>query len=108
MVAIAKGKGRGAGTTSTSFTIREMEKVTTFTGIGGPSEDGNDEAETGVGEQWATDKPGDGEDSSPKKRQAWSRASRKTAKNENSLESRFSIQQEQKLVLSDDDIEDDW
>ncbi|KAH8593337.1 Rad17 cell cycle checkpoint protein-domain-containing protein [Bisporella sp. PMI_857] len=81
-----------------SIALREMEKVTTFKGIGGPiDEEPDDNDDAGVGEQWATDKPGEG--MSPKKRGLVMRG-RGTA-------SGVPLQQEQKLVLSDDDIEDD-
>jgi cell cycle checkpoint protein len=101
MAIIAKGKKGGF----TSQAIREMEKVTTFTGIGGPSEDVIDEGEEGQGAiaEWATDKPGEGE--SPVKKAVGNRWTRKSgqARLGLGLETRFA---EQKLVLSDDDIED--
>ncbi len=98
MALIAKAKGDG-----TSPAIRDMEKVTTFNGIGGPSDDVTDEGEDApVTEEWATDKPIEGE--SPKKKTTgnnkWKKRNGQSA---NVLDTRFA---EQKLVLSDDDIED--
>lgn len=88
---------------SLPIALKEMEKVTIFTGIGGPLEDVADEGDEGaaVTEEWATDKPVD--ESPRKKRTTGGRWERKSAGN-TGLEARFA---EQKLVLSDDDIEDD-
>ncbi|KAK0127562.1 Cell cycle checkpoint protein rad17 [Cadophora gregata f. sp. sojae] len=85
--------------TSSTFTIHDMEKVVTFRGIGGPPGDDPDEAEeaTPADAEWATDKPG--ESKSPKKKGLVMRGKGSA----NGLP----LQQEQKLVLSDDDIEDD-
>lgn len=96
---IAKArKGGGA-----SPAIRDMEKVTTFTGIGGPSEEVTDEGEDGqLTEEWATDKPIEGE-SPQKKATGNNRWKKRNGQGGNGLETRFA---EQKLVLSDDDIED--
>jgi cell cycle checkpoint protein len=77
-----------------------MEKATTFHGIGKQSEDSPDEGnDVGtIGEEWATDKPVEGK--SPRKGGLVMRGRGTT----NTLP----VQQpEQKLVLSDDDIEDD-
>jgi len=82
------------------FAVRDMEKVTTFHGISGQSEDNPDEGDDPgpVGEEWATDKPVEGK--SPRKKGLVIRG-RGTATG-------LPLQQpEQKLVLSDDDIEDD-
>ncbi|CZR53879.1 related to cell cycle checkpoint protein RAD17 [Phialocephala subalpina] len=99
MLVIAKGKKSA----SSAISIKELEKVATFQGIGGPSEDssdeGGDEDVAPAAEAWATDKPADG--STPKKKGLVMRG-RGAA---NSLP--LPQQQEQKLVLSDDDIEDD-
>ncbi|RDW71397.1 hypothetical protein BP6252_07960 [Coleophoma cylindrospora] len=96
MVQIARAK---KGSTST-FAIRDMEKVTTFSGIGGPLEDPPDDGDDGAaGEEWATDKPVEG--TSPKKKKGLVIRGRGTA---NTLPL---LPREQKLVLSDDDIEDD-
>lgn len=98
MAIIAKGKKGG----STPLAIKDMEKVTTFAGIGGPSDDMADEGEDGlVTEEWATDKPVEGE--SPQKKVVGNRWARKSRQAGVGLEARFA---EQKLVLSDDDIED--
>jgi cell cycle checkpoint protein len=95
MVSIAK-----AGKSSSSTPgLRDMEKVTAFHGIGKQSEDSPDDGDDTVivGEEWATDKPVEGK--SPRKRRLVIRGRGTT---------NLSLQQpEQKLVLSDDDIEDD-
>jgi cell cycle checkpoint protein len=94
MVQIAKAR-KGS---SSMPAIRDMEKVTSFYGIGGPSDEDQDEGDdNAVGEEWATDKPVEGK--SPRKKGLVIRR-RGTA-------SGLPLQQvEQKLVLSDDDIED--
>ncbi|CZS88519.1 related to cell cycle checkpoint protein RAD17 [Rhynchosporium agropyri] len=95
MVTIARAKKSASST----FAIREMEKVTTFHGIGGPTDDVPDEADEAVtvGEEWATDKPG--ESKSPRTKALVIRG--------RDSSNRLSLQQELNLVLSDDDIEDD-
>lgn len=95
MTIIAKGRNRF----SSSLNIREMEKVTSFHGIGGSSDETDERDDAAViGEEWATDKPTEGK--SPKKVALVVRG-RGSA-------SGLPLQQpEQKLVLSDDDIEDD-
>jgi cell cycle checkpoint protein len=96
MVAITKARK----SSHFALAVRDMEKVTTFHGIGGQSEDNPDEADdTGiVGEEWATDKPVEGK--SPREKGLVIRGSGTTTG--------LPLQQpEQKLVLSDDDIEDD-
>lgn len=95
MVHIARAR-KGA---SSMLVVRDLEKVTAFRGIGNPSEDTPDEEDTGAfGEEWATDRPVEGK--SPRKKKLIIRG-RGTA-------SGLPLQQpEQKLVLSDDDIEDD-
>ncbi|KAE8449205.1 hypothetical protein EG329_008372 [Mollisiaceae sp. DMI_Dod_QoI] len=97
MLLIAKGKKNASSVVS----IKEMEKVATFHGIGGPSEESSDEDDdtAPVADEWATDKPV--EDKSPKKKKGLVMRGRGAP---NSLPLQ---QQEQKLVLSDDDIEDD-
>lgn len=95
MVQIAKARKSG----SAMLAIRDMEKVTSFYGIGGPSDEDQDEGDdTGaVGEEWATDKPVEGK--SPRKKGLVIRA--------RGMASSLPVHQmEQKLVLSDDDIED--
>jgi cell cycle checkpoint protein len=101
MALIAKARKN----TSSALAIKDMEKVTTFYGIGGPSEenpdDGDGDADDTVvvgGEEWATDKPVEGK--SPKKKGLVIRG----RGNGGGLPV---MKQEQKLVLSDDDIEDD-
>ncbi|KAI9746010.1 MAG: Cell cycle checkpoint protein rad17 [Claussenomyces sp. TS43310] len=130
MVLMAK-----ACTGGTSPVIREMEKVTAFVGIGGPSEDDDDDDDDDDEEEegshgvvvpttaaaaipgWATDWPGDGDEEVVGGRRRW--RGKKGVDNGKGrgmmmppssgmgtvgLETRFA---EQKLVLSDDDIEDD-
>jgi cell cycle checkpoint protein len=94
MLLIAKSRK----SSSSAIAIKDIEKVVTFHGIGGPSEEDADEGEDGVvGEEWATDKPGDGR--SPKKKGMVIRG-----RGQATALPRI---QEVKLVLSDDDIEDD-
>ena len=66
MVLVAKARK----SSSCALAIKDMEKVTSFHGIGGPSDDSPDEGDdnTGAGEEWATDKPVEGR--SPKKKGA--------------------------------------
>jgi cell cycle checkpoint protein len=82
--------------------LMDIEKVVSFSGIGGVAdEDAADAEETsgvGDGEAWATDKPT--EESSPRKKRHGIRQSSNGGDSATSL-------QVQKLVLSDDDIEDD-
>lgn len=89
-----------------SLELREMEKVVSFQGIGAPVDE--EEAEEGAGEEagpiageaWATDKPTEGE--SPKKKRTAIKS-----RSEQTEGSMISSLQVHKLVLSDDDIEDD-
>ncbi len=95
MVSIARSKKN----LSSAVAVRDMEKVTTFHGIGGQSEECSDEGDDigTVCEEWATDKPVEGK--SPRKKGLVIRGRGTT---------RLPLPQpEQKLVLSDDDIEDD-
>jgi cell cycle checkpoint protein len=95
MVAIARGRK----TSCSALAIRGMEKVTSFHGIGGSSEETDDGDDTAVvGEEWATDKSMEG--TSPKKKALVVRG--------RDITSGLSLQQpEHKLFLSDDDIDDD-
>lgn len=95
MVFLAKARKR----LSSSLAIKDMEKVTTFHGIGGPSDEDPDDGDNAeLGEEWATDKPVEGK--SPRKKGLVIRG--------RGVASGIPLpQQEQKLVLSDDDIEDD-
>jgi cell cycle checkpoint protein len=83
-----------------SFRVKDIEKVVSFTGIGPPAaDDSADEREDNniaSGEAWATDRPS--EESSPRKKGVAIRT-----RSDGSLPS-LPVQ---KLVLSDDDIEDD-
>ncbi len=101
MVSIARAQARRGGKSSSSLAIKEMEKVTTFSGIGAPEEEVPDEdndAET-KGEEWATDLPGEGR--TPKKKGLVIRG------RGSGSGIPLPVEREQKLVLSDDDIEDD-
>ncbi|KAJ4396788.1 RFC checkpoint protein Rad17 [Gnomoniopsis smithogilvyi] len=90
-----------------SLGIRDIEKVASFQGIGAPMDEETDEGiedEEGAGpgaEAWATDKPT--EEATPRK----IRTSTFRARSEQSEGSMISSLQVHKLVLSDDDIEDD-
>lgn len=100
MALIAKGR---KGSVS-AVALKDMEKVTAFNGIGGPSEESPEEGEEGetavvAGEEWATDKSVEGK--SPQKKGLVIRG-RGTGSGVVITKA-----QEQKLVLSDDDIEDD-
>ncbi|OTA58423.1 Rad17-domain-containing protein [Hypoxylon sp. EC38] len=96
---------RGRKNTISTVRLREIEKVTSFSGIGDAADDdavdGDDNAEQPI-EAWATDKPT--EESSPRKKRNPGINIRQ--KSEASV-SAAAIPSMQKLVLSDDDIEDD-
>ncbi|OAA73824.1 cell cycle checkpoint protein RAD17 [Cordyceps fumosorosea ARSEF 2679] len=77
--------------------VRELEKIVSFSGVSGPNEEEDDDAldeetGTGTGEAWATDKPS--EEASPRKKRQGIKSGAVTS------------MLAQKLVLSDDDIED--
>ncbi|KAJ3493294.1 hypothetical protein NLG97_g4816 [Lecanicillium saksenae] len=76
--------------------MRELEKIVSFSGIGSGSneeeEDLDEDAGAGAGEAWATDKPS--EEASPRKKRTGIKSGAVTS------------MLAQKLVLSDDDIED--
>ncbi|KAH4935089.1 hypothetical protein HBI42_135790 [Parastagonospora nodorum] len=89
---------------STATTIREIQKITMFTGseVGGnPDEEDDNLEEVGVGEQeqWATDKPAG---PSPKKKRV--RIAAKTEDEESAIPGL--VEKGASLMLSDDDIED--
>jgi len=112
MVAIAKGR---KATNGNGEVIREIEKLTAFVGIGGPLEEDEavdadaDATPPMAGEEWATDRPGDVEEEYRNGRRwdANKRGNRgftaSAGMSSMGLESRFAAQ---KLVISDDDIED--
>ncbi|KAF5616687.1 cell cycle checkpoint [Fusarium sp. NRRL 52700] len=75
-----------------SFRLRELEKVVAFKGINAADEESDADDDMQPGEAWATDKPS--EEMSPRKRSAGIK------------EGNVSGLLAQKLVLSDDDIED--
>lgn len=103
MTLIARARKGG-----TSPEIRQMEKVTVFNGIGNASAEDDDGLgeDVQVGEAWATDRQVDAEDGIRKRRIPRSNTALGMQKETGvgGLEKRFA---EQKLVLSDDDIEDD-
>ncbi|KAG6012400.1 hypothetical protein E4U43_007814 [Claviceps pusilla] len=89
---------RAHKTTSTSsFRLRDLEKVVSFTGLSDPAgedeEDASDEDNVVPGEAWATDQP-------------FEEASLRSKKRLGIKEGVMSGLLAQKLVLSDDDIED--
>lgn len=87
MAHIARGNGKSA------IRLRDLEKVVSFKGIAVPDEESDsDEQDPASTEAWATDKPS--EEASPRKK----RTGVKTGNMTGMLA--------QKLVLSDDDIED--
>lgn len=77
---------------TSSFRLRDLEKVVSFQGINAPDQDSDAEDDNAPGEAWATDKPS--EEASPRKRRAGIQSGEVTGL------------LAQKLVLSDDDIED--
>lgn len=87
-----------------SMSARDLDKVVSFQGIGPPADAESDaeldESAAPAGEAWATDKPT--EDGSPRKRRAPAIRPRGD-EGEGSMISSL----QNKLVLSDDDIEDD-
>ena len=87
-----------------SMGLRDIEKIVSFEGIGPPADEDSDteadEVAAPAGEAWATDKPT--EDASPRKRRAPVIRSR-SEQSEGSMISSL----QNKLVLSDDDIEED-
>ncbi|ROW01397.1 hypothetical protein VPNG_07570 [Cytospora leucostoma] len=87
-----------------SIGLRDIERVVAFQGIGPPADEESDAEEDEVsgpaGEAWATDKPT--EDATPKKKRAPAIRSR-SEQSEGSMISSL----QNKLVLSDDDIEED-
>jgi cell cycle checkpoint protein len=89
---------------SITATIRDIQKITSFTGSGlsGANEDDEEdmpEINTGEHEQWATDKPAG---ISPKKKRA--RIANKTEPEESAIPG--VVEKGASLMLSDDDIED--
>ena len=86
------------GSKSNTIRLRDLDKVVSFRGIGGPANeddedaDGADDDNEAPAEAWATDRPN--EEASPRKKTARVKSG--------AVESMMA----QKLVLSDDDIED--
>lgn len=88
----------------TAFTIREIQKITSFTrsavsGAAGYEEDDSQEAVTGEHEEWATDKPAG---ITPRKKRV--RIAVKMEQEESAIPGL--IEKGASLMLSDDDIED--
>ncbi|KAF7562196.1 hypothetical protein G7046_g1956 [Stylonectria norvegica] len=78
---------------TSTFRLRDLEKVVSFRGIAAAADEDSDaDEDPASGETWATDKPSD--EASPRKRSTGIKASSVTG------------MLAQKLVLSDDDIED--
>lgn len=90
-----------------SMGLRDIEKIVSFQGIGPPADEEEesdaeaDEMAAPAGEAWATDKPT--EDASPRKKRAPTIRAARSEQGEGSMISSL----QNKLVLSDDDIEDD-
>ncbi|KAI9171513.1 Cell cycle checkpoint protein RAD17 [Paramyrothecium foliicola] len=78
---------------SSKIRLRDLEKVVSFQGVSVVADDDDADDDTAQGEAWATDKPS--EETSPRKKKVGIKAA--------GVSSMLS----QKLVLSDDDIEDD-
>ncbi|KAI1106992.1 Rad17-domain-containing protein [Jackrogersella minutella] len=101
MAHIARGRRSAIG----SVRLKEIEKVTSFSGIGDAADedavDGDDNAEQPA-EEWATDKPT--EESSPRKKKSVGIGIRQ--KSDAASVATAPVPSIQKLVLSDDDIED--
>ncbi|KAH6898692.1 Rad17 cell cycle checkpoint protein-domain-containing protein [Thelonectria olida] len=89
MAQIARGRKTA---NSSSFRLKDLEKVVSFRGINTADEESDVEDEANSGEAWATDKPS--EEASPRKKG--------TSIRSGGMSGLLS----QKLVLSDDDIED--
>jgi len=89
-----------------SMGTRELDKVVSFQGIGvaanEESEDEGDDNANGAGEAWATDKPT--EEATPRKKKLGAIRTRSDESDALALTGGLQIN---KLVLSDDDIEDD-
>ncbi|CAM1506810.1 Fc.00g064510.m01.CDS01 [Cosmosporella sp. VM-42] len=78
--------------TGSVFRLRDLEKVVAFRGIAAPNDESDEDEDPVSGETWATDKPS--EEASPRKR--------RTGIKDGGVTGMLA----QKLVLSDDDIED--
>jgi cell cycle checkpoint protein len=86
--------------------VRDLEKMVSFQGIGAPQTEDDmpdDLDEEGGAETWATDKPT--EERTPRKKGLRSILHKSRTDSEGTLVSSLPIQS---LVISDDDIEDDW
>ncbi|KAB5530299.1 cell cycle checkpoint protein RAD17 [Coniochaeta sp. 2T2.1] len=86
-----------------SMSVRDLDKMVTFQGIGGPATDEDDadpDEDAAVGETWATDKPT--EEETPRKK-----GLARLIKAKDKAEVAVASLPAQSLVISDDDIEDD-
>ncbi|PSR88944.1 Rad17 cell cycle checkpoint protein-domain-containing protein, partial [Coniella lustricola] len=96
---------RHGHTSLMSLDLHDLERVVTFRGIGASVEEESEEEREGIpaptGEAWATDKPT--EDSTPRKKPT-NVIKSQDKQSEGSMISNLQVH---KLVLSDDDIEDD-
>jgi cell cycle checkpoint protein len=102
MAQIARGRRCSFGTMS----VRDLEKMVSFQGIGAPQTEDDmpdDLDEEGGAETWATDKPT--EERTPRKKGLRSILHKPQTDSQGSLVSNLPMQS---LVISDDDIEDDW
>ena len=86
MAQIARGRGKSL------IRLRDLEKVTSFRGVAATDEESDADDDAAPGEAWATDRPT--EETSPRKKSAGVKSGA------------MSGMLAQKLVLSDDDIED--
>ncbi|KAI1403428.1 Rad17-domain-containing protein [Hypoxylon fuscum] len=97
---------RGRRNSINNVRLKEIEKVVSFSGIRDAADeeavDGDDNAEQ-LGEAWATDKPT--EELSPRKKRSLGFRLKSDAAS--SVSATAALPSVQKLVLSDDDIEDD-
>ncbi|RKU40856.1 Cell cycle checkpoint protein rad17 [Coniochaeta pulveracea] len=104
MTQIARGKRCSFGTLS----VRDLEKMVLFRGIGAPQteddllEDLGDDALAQT-ETWATDKPT--EEMTPRKKGLKTIIHKSQSQSQDAVATNLPIQS---LVISDDDIEDDW
>jgi cell cycle checkpoint protein len=103
MAQIARGRKCVFG----SMGVRDLDKMVTFQGIGGPDATEDDSAEErdevgADGETWATDKPT--EEETPRRKKGLGAVIRARDRGEVAVANSLPVQS---LVLSDDDIEDD-
>ena len=89
--------------------LNELEKITQFHGIGGPTEEGSDEDnvdDTAFAREWTTDRPADGKSEKTASRAVTGQGAGQGGQDANMT--LVPVEEEvEKLYLSDDDIEDD-